>query len=171
MQNRPVLFLLGAPASLLLAATVLAQPAAPPSEQGRWLTESGNLEVDIAPCGQALCGTVTRVLANRSMSSPGTEMVTADDRPALGMTLLSGFVPSGEGERKGEIYNRENGKTYSALMTLPAADQLTLRIYVGLPIFGKTQVWRRVNELERLNTSVPNAGQPLPATPAKEAAR
>jgi hypothetical protein len=29
-------------------------------------------------------------------------------------------------------------------MTVPAPDQLRLRVYGGLPVFGKTQVWRRV---------------------------
>jgi hypothetical protein len=35
---------------------------------GRWLTDNGNLEIEIAPRGAALCGTVTKVLANRSMA-------------------------------------------------------------------------------------------------------
>lgn len=143
MTIRPTLSFLGAAA--LLTAAAFAQPAAG-GQLGRWLTESGNLEVDIAPCGAALCGTVVRVLANRSMSSPGAEMAPADSRPALGMALLSGFVPSGEGEWKGQIYNRENGKTYSALMTHPADDQLVIRAYIGLPLLGKTQVWRRVRD-------------------------
>lgn len=147
MTIRPTLSFFGAAA--LLTAAAFAQPAAG-GQLGRWLTESGNLEVDIAPCGAALCGTVVRVLANRSMSSPGAEMAPADSRPALGMALLSGFVPSEEGqwkgELKGQIYNRENGKTYSALMTHPAADQLVIRAYVGLPLLGKTQIWRRVSD-------------------------
>jgi uncharacterized protein (DUF2147 family) len=133
-----------APALLALAAAPLAfaQPAG--THLGHWLTESGNLEVQVAPCGDALCGTVTKVLANRSMSSPGADMAVADARPALGMTLLSDFRSAGEGEWKGQIYNRENGKTYSALMSVAAPDQLVIRAYVGLPLFGKTQVWRRV---------------------------
>lgn len=147
MSTRPLSAFAGCVAlAFLLAVAASAQTAVSLPQQGRWLTESGNFEVDIAPCGPALCGTVARVLANRSMSQPGAEMVAADSRRALGMTLLSGFVPSGEGEWKGQIYNRENGKTYSALMTQPAPDQLVLHAYVGLPMFGKTQVWRRVAE-------------------------
>ncbi|RYF40083.1 MAG: DUF2147 domain-containing protein [Comamonadaceae bacterium] len=131
-----------------LAATIappaFAQAAAP--QLGRWITESGNLEVELAPCGGAYCGTVVRVIANRSMSAPGAEMAAADTRPALGMSILRDLRPGdGEarGEWKGEIYNRENGKTYSALVTAPSADQLVIRAYVGLPLLGKTQVWRR----------------------------
>jgi len=130
------------PLAFALAGAAAAAQDAP--QLGRWLTESGNLEVEIAPCQQALCGTVVRVLANRSMSGPGQEMQPADPRPAMGMTLLSDFRASGEGEWKGRIYNRENAKHYSALMSMSGPNQLVIRGYVGLPVFGKTQVWQRV---------------------------
>ncbi len=111
---------------------------------GRWLTDNGNLEVQIAPCGAAVCGTVTRVLANRSMSGGG-EMVAADTRSPLGMVILKDFTSSGDGEWRGEIYNRENAKTYSCKLSLGGPDQLIVRPYVGLPLFGKTLVWKRVS--------------------------
>lgn len=116
---------------------------------GRWITESGNLEVNITPCtpgdGNALCGKVVRVLANRSMSAPATEMATADARPALGMTILSDLRPvdGGTSQYKGEIYNRENAKTYRVNLTTAEPEQLLVHAYVGIPFFGKTQVWRR----------------------------
>ncbi len=116
----------------------------PASERGRWLTESGNLEVNIASCGKALCGTVVKVLGNRSMSNPNATMQAADSRPALGMQILSDFVASGDGEWSGRIYNRENAKSYDCNMQLIAPDQLKIRAYKFLPIFGKTQIWKRV---------------------------
>jgi uncharacterized protein (DUF2147 family) len=127
----------------MFAALTLPAAAAPATPLGTWLTESGNLEVRIDACGQALCGTVTKVIANNSMSQAG-DMKPVDPRPALGMTILIDLKPQGEGEWKGSIYNRENGKTYDALVSVPAADQLAMRGYVGLPLFGKTQIWRRV---------------------------
>lgn len=133
-----------------LATTAVATPAQAaedqlrPAESGRWITESGNFEVDIAPCGQVLCGTVVRVLANRSMSRPSATMQAVDNRSPLGMKLLSELTPSGNGEWKGQIYNRENGETYNCLVQLLAPDQLKVRAYKGSPLFGKTQVWHRV---------------------------
>lgn len=132
----------------------------PQAPLGRWITESGNLEVDVAPCAAdakntatsisakpggspTLCGNVVRVLAHRSMSAPGTDMAAADARPALGMTLLSGLRDTGSGDYQGEIYHRENAKTYRATLTPAEPDQLLVRAYVGIPLFGKTQVWRR----------------------------
>lgn len=110
---------------------------------GRWLTDNGNLEVEIAPCGPAVCGTVTKILANRSMSGSG-EMAAVDTRSPLGMVILKDFISSGDGEWRGEIYNRENAKTYSCKISLGGPDQLIVRPYVGMPLFGKTLVWKRV---------------------------
>jgi uncharacterized protein (DUF2147 family) len=143
-----------------------ADSHAPHDPRGRWVTANGNLEVDIAPCGQALCGTVTKVLGNRSMSRDGAEMDPVDKRAALGMTLLRDFAPLDRDEDsreptlsssiapsdvwQGDIYNRENGKTYRCQMSVSTATnpsgELVLRAYVGLPLFGKTQVWRRVDD-------------------------
>jgi uncharacterized protein (DUF2147 family) len=120
-----------------------AQPQQPPAQLGRWITESGNFEVDIAACGNALCGTVTRVVANRSMSAPGQEMDAADKRPALGMQILSGLRVTGDETLTGDIYNRENAKTYSVRLTMDGPQQMLVRSYVGIPLFGKTQLWLR----------------------------
>jgi uncharacterized protein (DUF2147 family) len=147
---RLVMFLVGAfVASQALAAC--AQTTAPAAStdaadhKGRWLTASGNLEVEIAPCGQALCGTVVRVVANKSMAAPNATMAPVDARPALGIRILADFTPSGDGEWEGRIYNRENGKTYSCVMALLTPDQLKIRPYIVLPLFGQTQIWRRVS--------------------------
>lgn len=141
-------------AALFLAGTAFAQPA----PLGRWITENGNLEVEVAPCGDALCGKVVRVIANRSMSREGEDMKPADPRPALGMTLLSDLRPAGDTDHQGTIYNRENAKHYRVRVTPAAPDQLLVRGYVGLPIFGKTQVWRRPEATTAATPADPASG-------------
>ncbi|MDQ0610426.1 uncharacterized protein (DUF2147 family) [Variovorax sp. W1I1] len=147
-------------AALLFATAFAAQaqsssPSASSDPRGRWITANGNLEVEVAPCGAALCGTVTKVLGNRSMAPGGGDMQAADKRPALGMTLLKDFAPVDAAdparpptEWAGQIYNRENGKLYSCNMSVStagnAAGELLLHAYVGIPLFGKTQRWVRV---------------------------
>jgi len=149
-----------------IGSHALAQVPAAKDPRGRWLTANGNLEVDIAPCGAALCGTVSKVLGNRSMSRDGAAMDPVDKRPALGMVLLKGFVRSDSGdastppaEWEGEIYNRENGKTYRCQMSVSTAGhvagELVLHAYVGIPLFGQTQRWQRVSGSEQ-----PEAAQP-----------
>ena len=95
-------------------------------------------------CRWALCGTVVKVLVNRSMTRSG-EIKAADNLSPLGLKILSDFSPAGEGEWQGEIYNRENGKTYSCKLSLEGTDQLAVRAYVLLPLFGKTLIWRRAD--------------------------
>ena len=140
------------PAAAFLAITLTASTAfaqsAVPNQSGRWLTESGNLEIAVAPCDAALCGTVVKVLSNRSMSAPGTEAPATDASTLVGKMILLDFKAAGVGEWKGQIYNRDNGKLYNAEMSHPAPDQLVIRSYIGLPVFGKTQVWRRVGAAE-----------------------
>lgn len=126
-----------------LGVPAVAQSPSATTPAGRWVTESGNLEVEIAPCGALLCGTVTRVIGNRSMSQPGQQMEAADKRPALGMQILTDLRGGDDGVFFGEIYNRENAKTYSARLSLDGPRQLLVRAYIGLPVFGKTQLWRR----------------------------
>lgn len=142
-------------ATLMLASAqaqqpVQAQQAAP--ELGRWITESGNLEVEIAPCGDALCGTITRVIANNAMSpgaaapAPAAAPVSAPATPAaspLGKKILFGLKPIAAGGLQGQIYNRENNKTYNSQLNAIDANQLKLTMYETTPEQGRVQVWRR----------------------------
>ncbi|RRS02719.1 DUF2147 domain-containing protein [Aquabacterium soli] len=154
--------------TVLIGGTAIAQAVPPPSSPaGRWITASGNVEVDVARCGPAWCGTITRVLSQQSMSRPGEVMTPADTRPALGMTILKDFLPEDEAAEgspvarwQGHIYNRENGKTYRCLMSLDATGGLVLRPFVGLPIFGKTQVWRRLDATSAATPVTSREGQP-----------
>ncbi len=127
---------------ILLLAIGLAAPAgaAAPGPIGRWITSSGNVGVTVRPCGPALCGAVSRVFANNSMEHPGP----ATSPPArIGLQIMTDFHPDGDGWT-GRLFNRENGATYDCHMTLQGANSLVMRAYVGLPLFGKTQVWRRL---------------------------
>jgi len=118
---------------------------------GRWLTDGGKSQVEIKKCGETLCGEIVWLKEpNNEAGEPQTDERNPDeamrDRPILGLRLLSGFVRDGgkEAWRDGKIYNPEDGKTYSATMTLEKPDRLKVRGYVGLPLFGKSQIWSRV---------------------------
>ena len=90
-------------------------------------------------------------------------------RPTLGMPILLGLAPNPKepGKWSGEIYNSQNGKNYTANISL--ADENTLDLEGCLWIACLTQKWTRVK------TPPPNAS-PLPpikgaaTPPAKQAA-
>jgi uncharacterized protein (DUF2147 family) len=140
------------PALAALTLSFAAATVAAADPRGRYLTQSGNFEVEVAPCGAALCGQVSKVIANHSMGRSGEAMQAADARDPMGLQVLVNFVAEGDAasdprQWRGEIYNRENGKTYSCLMSLDERGDLVLRAYVGLPVFGKTQVWQRLSAM------------------------
>lgn len=125
----------------LLAGAVVSLSAS--AQEGVWLTQSGNLEVEIAPCGKALCGTVVKEIARNTMS-PGVDQAFKDTRPALGMKILQDFTAADDKEWKGHIYNRENGETYDCILSLAVSGELKVHGYKGVRLFGKTQTWTRV---------------------------
>jgi hypothetical protein len=45
----------------------------------------------------------------------------------------------------GYVYNPQDGKTYSGNITILSNKALKVVAYIGLPIFGRSQTWTRVN--------------------------
>ena len=114
----------------------------------RW----GQVAVEIAPCGLKFCGSIVRL--KEPLDDDGKLKHDANNpnkilrnRSIIGLPLLANFVASTEGNvwEDGTIYNPEDGKTYSCTLTLLDTETLKVRGYVGLPMFGKTQIWKRVN--------------------------
>src|SRR5262245_61152562 len=67
------------------------------------------------------------------------------NQPVLGLVFIEGMKQSGLDYEGGTILDPETGKLYKASMSLdPGGSQLTVRGYVGLPIFGRSQTWTRV---------------------------
>jgi uncharacterized protein (DUF2147 family) len=65
--------------------------------------------------------------------------------PVIGLQILKGFKFDGDDEWKGgDIYDPESGKTYSSYMTLKDKNTLKVRGYVGISLFGRTEIWTRV---------------------------
>jgi len=130
-------------AAILLAT--FAGPAAAAGLTGHWLSASGNVDVEIAPCAPPpntlLCGTIARVLSNQSMSGPGQMASTTND---VGLKILIDFAPAADGTFQGRLLNRENGKIYDGTLRLNGPDELEVRGYVLISLFGKTQIWHRL---------------------------
>ena len=131
------------------AADAANAAAADPGPAGRWVTESGNLTIEIAPCAEALCGTVVAVHANRSMApqARGTQAATPPAKP--GLQVLTALKPTTDGDLDGRIYHRENDRTYGVRLALDGPRTLLVRPYVAPGQFGPTQRWRRAGVEDR----------------------
>jgi uncharacterized protein (DUF2147 family) len=137
---------------LLLALLGLggAAAAADPPVAGRWLSESGSGVIAIANCGAELCGKIVWLKEPIRDGGPAVDRRNPDPalrtRPICGLPMLGGFHESDPGRwTDGWIYSPENGKTYRATLSLGADGKLKLRGYVGIPLFGETQIWTRAD--------------------------
>ena len=144
----------------LLAALAPAASAQTSPVMGTWLSASGVAQVRIEPCPDPangpLCGFIVGLINPKGPNGVAVAPEAATDyrnenpalrsRKVLGMPLIWGFKKTADANafEGGQIYNGENGKTYSANITLQPDGTLRLRGYVGSPMFGETQVWTRV---------------------------
>lgn len=123
--------------TLAAFANLAPLPASAQAESplGLWRTEAVGktgafLDVRIAPCGEALCGTVEATHNTRR-----TDLV--------GQTLMTGMVPDEEGGwGSGTIVAPDNGKEYAGSMWLEGGD---LKVRGCVTLLCRSQVWTRVN--------------------------
>jgi len=121
MKLRPAFLLL---ALLAGSAQATGQPVKG-DPRGDWMVSDGTAIIRIAPCGAALCGNVVW-----TKDSGGTDENNPDpalrNRPILGLPILLGMKPGSDGRWDGDVYNAENGKTYTSHIWLKAPDQLRI---------------------------------------------
>ncbi|HSK40270.1 MAG TPA: DUF2147 domain-containing protein [Arenibaculum sp.] len=131
---------------LVLAAMSSAALAAAPL--GDWLTEDKDAALTITDCDGRLCG---RIIWLESATDQAGSLRLDENNPdpakqarrICGLVVISGFEPSGPDTWDGQVYNPQDGKTYSGNITVLPNGALEVRAYVGLPIFGRSQTWTR----------------------------
>ena len=104
--------------------------------EGRW--DRGNLQIDIKPCGRALCGTVVNASAKqqlRAENGSGTELV--------GATLIKDIRPAGRGTYRAKVFVPDRNMHASGKITQLNPNRLRVSGCV-LAILCKTTHWDRV---------------------------
>lgn len=111
--------LLALPVFAVAAATSVL--AAGPS--GVWSMENGKVTVKVSDCGNNLCARIVGLKEPISKidGKPKVDRENPDPslrkRPLMGLSILIGMKPAGQGLWKGAIYNPDDGKTYSATVS------------------------------------------------------
>ena len=145
-------------AMIVIAAAPTANAQTDPT--GLWRVARGVATIRIVDCDGRYWG----VIAWEQV--PGVDTKNPDPalrgRPTLGMPVLLGMTPRHANEWSGSIYNAENGRTYSAKISLAGPDTLQVKGCVMGVLCGGEQ-WTRVGP--PAETTVAPSPKPAPSAP------
>ena len=123
-------------ARIALVALAAAMPVTASAQalEGRWKNPKGNVVVNVAPCGDAYCGTVSWASAkNREKgTTPGTR-------------VLSDLKPAGDGVYKGRAFEPKRNLRGSATVRQVAPDTMIVKGCVIGGLLCKSQRWTRIS--------------------------
>ncbi|HMI96043.1 MAG TPA: DUF2147 domain-containing protein [Micropepsaceae bacterium] len=119
MKKRAIL--LGVVATSAFTTTAFAADAT-----GEWLVADRTARINIADCGEALWGVVSWEADPGGVDEKNPDPAKRS-RPTLGLPILLGMKVTGSNQWAGQIYNSENGRTYSGGLTLINPDMLRVR--------------------------------------------
>ena len=144
---------------LLLLTSIFALPTLAVGSDdilGTWFNQDKDAKIEIFKCGNDYCGKIVWLKAptyppGSKEGTPGSPKVDTKNpdaakrkTPLMGLQIVQGLQYSGDNQWKnGKIYDPDSGKTYSSKVTLPSHDQLDLRGFVGVSMFGRTEKWTR----------------------------
>lgn len=126
----------------LLAAPLLLGAAAPiqsPGIQGEWRNTKNTVHMRLAPCGGAICGTVTWAAdAQRADARKGS------GKELVGSVLLHGLKPSAAATWTGKVFIPDINTNASG--TVEQVSNILIRVS-GCTMLGllcRTQHWHRI---------------------------
>ena len=108
---------------------------------GKWLTESGDAQVEIYQSGDKLNGKIIWLQQGPETKDKHNPDEKLQSRKLMGVNILSGLSKSKNKWEGGKIYNPKNGKSYKCSIWLDG-ENLKVRGYIGM--FYETQIWKRI---------------------------
>jgi uncharacterized protein (DUF2147 family) len=143
-------------AAVLLSAIAVALIAPAPAHAadplGTWLTGDKKGKVHITNCGGAICGNLVWLQepidpdTNKPKLDKNNAEAGKKTRPLIGIPILLNMKPSGDGSKwEGQVYNAEDGSTYSGSFTMTSATSAQLKGCVMGGLICKAQTWTKAN--------------------------
>jgi uncharacterized protein (DUF2147 family) len=138
------------PLAALAVSTIalISSPARAGDPAGTWLSQDGDVKMRVSHCGGAICSSISWLKQpNDDSGRPKTDKNNPDagkrSRPIIGSPIILSMKPDGADKWSGQIYNAEDGKTYSGSFTLAGGNRGDLKGCVA--IICKTKTWTRSN--------------------------
>lgn len=131
---------------LLLTFAVSSYAQTNPSAiLGQWLSPKKDSRILIYKQGTAYFGKIVWGTGGpaKDEKNPNPAMRSRD---LIGAVILNDFTFDGNSTwQDGTIYDPREGKTYSCKMNLKDPTHLNIRGYVGVSLFGRSEVWTKEN--------------------------
>lgn len=135
---------------LIAAAAVLASLAPEPTLAqtaddafGVWRNPENGSHIEMYDCGGSLCARIVKVQDGQKTDDKNPDIATRS-RPIIGLLIISGAKKSGPNTWQGTVYNRADGGTYAATLTVKSRAALDLK-GCAAAVYCKTITWTRVN--------------------------
>jgi len=133
----------------LLFTNAAAQQNSHDAITGTWMVQDGSAKIKIEKVNGKFNGKMVWIKnPNDKNGKPLLDSKNPDvslrNRPQLGLMLLENFAYDEDNLwNGGTIYDPDGGKTYSCKITMKDNQTIELRGYVGISLFGRTEVWKR----------------------------
>jgi uncharacterized protein (DUF2147 family) len=137
--------------SAIAIALIFVPPAMAADPLGTWLTQDKKGKIRIVNCSGALCGTLVWLAEpmDPATNQPKVDKANVDaskkGRPLLGIPIVLNMKPSGTDKWEGQVYNAEDGSTYSGSFSMTGANSAELKGCVMGGLICKGQNWTRSN--------------------------
>jgi uncharacterized protein (DUF2147 family) len=141
---------------LILAAAGTSFAASGDDILGVWNNEEKDGKIEIFKCNDKYCGKIVwakepNYPAGSTEGTPGAPRLDNHNpapekrsRPILGLQIVNDFIFAGDTVWSGgTVYDPKSGNTYRGKMTLVSPNELDLRGFIGIPLFGRTTVWTK----------------------------
>jgi uncharacterized protein (DUF2147 family) len=118
---------------------------------GFWKDSDGEVILEIKACGAARCGRVAWLKKPfgpdgkllRDYRNPDPEL---RDRLVCGLEVVSGFKKQTDGTwGDGTVYVSDEGMSFSGFAEILSSTQVRVTGYLGISIFGSSEVWTKVS--------------------------
>ena len=149
---------------LAILPAVAQQPLPRPDPTGDWLVANKCARIKVADCGGQMWGVVDWEATPGGVDGKNPDP-NLRSRPTLGMPILLGMVRTQPNHWDGQIYNSEDGHTYSANISLLNPGMLRVQgCFLGFLCGGEN--WTRADPAD-LTPNTPVRGAQTPASPAQ----
>lgn len=142
--------------NMIVFSAALAHAFAGDDILGVWYNQDKDARIEIFKCGDTYCGKIVWLKepdypAGSQEGTPSQPKLDHNNpdpalrsRPVLSLVIMHDFKYVGDNLWKGgHIYDPKTGNTYRGRIKQVSPNRLDLRGYVGISLFGRTEVWTR----------------------------